>query len=384
VAAPGAGAPTGTVVFKDGATTLGTATLNGSGQATITTDRLLVGGHAITATYGGDANFSASTSAALTQTVVQIATQTALSTSSNPAVSGQPVTLTATVTVVPPGGGMPTGTVNFILQGTGTLGTATLNGSGQATFTAALPTGMQSIVAAYVGDASFAASVSVSLQLTVSSGNGTPTGGTQNQRFVAQLYRDLLQRDPDTIGLAYFTGQLDRGAFDRVQVASAFESSQEYRTLQVQNIYHGLLGRDVDTSGLQTSLQFLAKGGTVEQLKAVISGSAEYLQVRGGGSLDGFLNALFQDAFNRAVDTSGRATYTKALSRGMSRIQVAQALYSSPEYQQDLVEGFYSRYLHRVADSVGLNLSTASLSLGRTDEFVILVIVSSTEYLSRV
>ena len=199
---------------------------------------------------------------------------------------------------------------------------------------------------------------------------------------MAQLYRDLLQRDPDTIGFAYYTGQLDRGAFDRGQVASAFLNSQEYRALQVQNIYHALLGRDVDTSGLTTSLQFLAKGGTIEQLKAVITGSLEYLQVRGGGSLEGFLSALFQDAFNRAIDTSGRATYSQALSHGMTRIQVAQAIYSSPEYQQDLVQSFYMRYLHRAADSVGLNLSTASLRLGRSDESVILAIVSSPEYLS--
>ncbi len=344
---------------------------------------MLVGAHAITAAYGGDANSSASTSAALTQTVAQIATQTALTASSNSAAAGQAVTLTATVTVMPPGSGTPTGTVNFILQGAGTLGTAMLNASGQATFTtAALPAGTQSIVAAYVGDASFAASVSATLQLTVSSGTGVPIGGNQSQHFVAQLYRDLLQRDPDTTGFAYYTGQLDRGAFDRGQVASAFLNSQEYRGLQVQSIYHALLGRDVDTSGLTTSLQFLVRGGTIEQLKAVISGSLEYLQVRGGGSLDGFLNALFQDAFNRVIDTSGRATYSQALSHGMTRTQVAQAIYSSPEYQQDLVQSFYMRYLHRAADSVGLNLSTASLKLGRSDEFVILVIVSSPEYLS--
>ncbi|HLJ94538.1 MAG TPA: Ig-like domain repeat protein, partial [Gemmataceae bacterium] len=383
VAPPGAGLPTGTVVFKDGSVTLGMGTLNSSGQASFTTDRLLVGPHTITATYGGDANFAASTSAALTQNVAQIATQTALSASSNPAAAGQPVTLSATVTVVPPGTGTPTGTVNFILQGGGTLGAAMLNASGQAVFvTAALPMGTQAIVAAYVGDASFAASVSTTLPLVVS-GNGI-VGGTQTQRFVAHLYQDLLQRPPDTIGFAYYTSQLDQGAFSRAQVAAAFLNSQEYRTLQVQNIYHTLLGRDVDTSGLKTALQFLVNGGTIEQLKAIISGSAEYLQVRGGGTLGGFLNALFQDAFNRPIDTSGQATYTQALGHGMSRIQVAQAIYSSAEYQQDLVESFYMRYLHRVADSVGLTLSVASLSLGRTDEFIIQAIVSSAEYLSLV
>jgi autotransporter-associated beta strand protein len=382
VVVPGVGASTGTVVFKDGATTLGTATLNSNGQATLTTDQLVVGTHTITATYGGDANVSASTSAALTQTVLQIATQTALSSSPNPAVSGQPVTLTATVTVVPPGKGTPTGTVNFIREDTGTLGTATLDASGQATFTtAALPVGTQGIVAAYVGDANFRASVSGSLQQTVNAGN---FGLTQNQRFVVQLYRDLLQRDADPIGFAYYVGQLDQGKFDRVQVAAGFINSPEYQVLQVQNVYRSLLGRDADPSGLRTSLQLLTTGGTIERLRAIITGSQEYFQVRGGGSNNGFLDALFQDAFLRPVDASGRATYTQALGRGMNRIQVAEAIYGSPEYQEGLVHTFYMRYLHRIADPIGLNLSTASLRLGRHDELIILVIVSSAEYFSLV
>src|SRR5439155_702363 len=66
---PGAGTPTGTVTFKDGSITLGTGTLNGSGQATFTTSTLAVGSHSITASYGGDASFNGSTSHPLTQTV---------------------------------------------------------------------------------------------------------------------------------------------------------------------------------------------------------------------------------------------------------------------------------------------------------------------------
>src|SRR5262249_3163435 len=63
------GTPTGTVTFNDGATTLGTATLNNSGQATFATSALAVGSHTITASYGGDAAFLGSTSAPLTQSI---------------------------------------------------------------------------------------------------------------------------------------------------------------------------------------------------------------------------------------------------------------------------------------------------------------------------
>ena len=60
--APGSGTPTGTVTFMDGSTTLGTGTLNGSGVATFSTSGLSVGSHSITAVYGGDTDFTTSTS----------------------------------------------------------------------------------------------------------------------------------------------------------------------------------------------------------------------------------------------------------------------------------------------------------------------------------
>ncbi|MEI6194165.1 MAG: Ig-like domain-containing protein, partial [Verrucomicrobiota bacterium] len=61
-------ATSGTVTFLDGATTLGTGALS-SGVATYATSALSVGDHAITAQYGGNGNYSGSTSTVLTQTV---------------------------------------------------------------------------------------------------------------------------------------------------------------------------------------------------------------------------------------------------------------------------------------------------------------------------
>ncbi|MEI9982788.1 MAG: IPT/TIG domain-containing protein [Aliidongia sp.] len=67
VSAPG-GAPTGTVVFRDGATTLFTGTLTGQ-ISSYTTSTLTVGSHAISVTYAGTGPFTAS-SGGLTQVVV--------------------------------------------------------------------------------------------------------------------------------------------------------------------------------------------------------------------------------------------------------------------------------------------------------------------------
>ena len=162
------GIPTGTVTFKDGSTTLGTGTLNGSGVATYSTSTLAVGSHSITAVYGGDTNNAASTSSVLTQTVnaASATTTTSVVSSSNPAVAGSSVTLTATVATS--GSNTPTGMVTF-KDGTTVLGTGTLNGSGVATYTTStLAAGQHSITAVYGGDANNLTSTSSTLSQTVS------------------------------------------------------------------------------------------------------------------------------------------------------------------------------------------------------------------------
>jgi len=69
-AAPVSPSPTGTVQFLDGATVLGTGTLDSTGTTTFSaTFAAPAGSHAITAVYSGDANNAGSTSSVLTQTV---------------------------------------------------------------------------------------------------------------------------------------------------------------------------------------------------------------------------------------------------------------------------------------------------------------------------
>jgi sugar lactone lactonase YvrE len=63
------GTQLGTVIFKNGPTTLNTAAVNASGLATFTTSSLPAGSENLTAAYSGNADFAESTSAPLTLTV---------------------------------------------------------------------------------------------------------------------------------------------------------------------------------------------------------------------------------------------------------------------------------------------------------------------------
>jgi MYXO-CTERM domain-containing protein len=177
--ASASGTPTGTVTFKDGAATLGTGTVNGAGDATLTTSALAVGGHSLTAAFaGGGCIFPASTSAAFTQTVNKAGTTTALTSSVNPTITGGSTTFTATVTATAPGAGTRTGNAVF-KDGASVLATVAIDASGAATFsTSALAVGNHSITVDYAGDTNFAPSASPAVSQDVNQDGATVTAAS--------------------------------------------------------------------------------------------------------------------------------------------------------------------------------------------------------------
>jgi hypothetical protein len=166
------GTAAGTVTFKFGATTLGTGILSG-GVATLTTNALPEGtADSITASYGGAADFFASTSAVLSQGVYKGQTTTTVTSSANPSEFDESVTFTATI--VAEHGGTPTGTMTF-KSGATTLGTAALSG-GKATLAVSnLPVAVASITAAYGGSGDYLTSTSAPLAQTVNKAKTTTT-----------------------------------------------------------------------------------------------------------------------------------------------------------------------------------------------------------------
>jgi len=186
--------PSGTVTFLDGSTTIGTGTLASAGSnsatATLTLPNsggglsLAVGAHSIYLNYGGDANYASVVTpvgSPLVQTVTKANTTTVLNTTCSTAagcVVGQPVTMTASVTVNAPGvnapiagtTNTPTGTVQFFNGSTPLGAKASLVTGGSAStptysavLTTTLPQGNLQLTAVYSGDTSFNTSTSAIL-----------------------------------------------------------------------------------------------------------------------------------------------------------------------------------------------------------------------------
>ena len=148
VTSAGGSVPTGKVTFSWSIYTLGTATLNSSGVATLTKSNLNADPYPVIATYKGDANDLSSASSVLNQVVNQAVSSATLISSPNPSNIGQAVTFTATITSPTT---KPAGPVTFT-AGKTVLGTVQLSG-GKATFvTSSLAVGSTKVTATYSGN----------------------------------------------------------------------------------------------------------------------------------------------------------------------------------------------------------------------------------------
>jgi hypothetical protein len=164
VAQTGSAVPTGSINFLNGSESLGRASLDSTGTASLVISWLPIGSYSVVGAYSGDSNYPSGESG-VDSLEVLAATTTNLSASPNPVTAGQVLVLTAKVAAND--SVSPTGTVTF-LNGSTLLGTSSLNSSGVATLsTASLAPGTYSLTAKYGGDGNSLTSTSSAVSVTV-------------------------------------------------------------------------------------------------------------------------------------------------------------------------------------------------------------------------
>jgi hypothetical protein len=139
-----------------------------AGIASCVTSFAAASTHSLTSVYSGDANFGTSTSPVVDQVVDAAVTDATTTSSANPAVTGESVTYTVTLSRSAPATGLPGGTVTF------TDGESPISGceavvvvGGVATCTVVESTGAHSIGATYSGDSDDMASAATALAQVV-------------------------------------------------------------------------------------------------------------------------------------------------------------------------------------------------------------------------
>ena len=113
-------------------------------------------------------------------------------------------------------------------------------------------------------------------------------------RFIAdRLYHAILGREADRTGLAAAAAEIQRGRLDK-QVAAMFASSefrQNRRRLTAADLltelYRGLLGRDPDSAGVRTYLRDVERGRTTRVVLKIIR-SQEFDEMLLGRAEDGW------------------------------------------------------------------------------------------------
>jgi autotransporter-associated beta strand protein len=394
--APATGTPSGTVAFMDGATTLGTGTLDSNGRATFQTSTLAVGTHLITATYNGSPSFAASTTtSAQAQTVLAAATTTALASALNPSVAGQLVAFTATVSAAgtaTPGEGPPNssvfpgGTVQFQIDGAN-FGSPVALSSGQASSgpISSLSVSNHTVTAVYSGDAGFFPStgtltqtvnrantntaITASANLSVAGvpitftalvqaappGAGAPSGTVTFRDGTTTLgTANINNAGTATLALATGAGANHSVTIDYSGDANFNPSTSSTSPPQdfVTAIYEDVLLRPPDTVGLDFWVQQLETGATRAAVAMTFENSAESLALE--------VDNIYQTYLKRSADAAGRAFWVNALLNGESEANVIVAFVTSAEYtamhpsDSDYVSGLYQDVLGRPADAAGL------------------------------
>lgn len=294
----GTNPPTGTVTFFEGTTSLGTSPITNTplgNVATFTISNLSLGNHSITAVYNGDADHAGSTSSPVNQQVNN-ATTTALSSLPNPSIFGQQVTFSATVSVVSPGTGTPSGNVTFF-DGANVIGTGVLNGSGVATFsTSILSVGSHSITAAYEGATNYSGSSSPVLTQVVNQASTTtslnsslnPSIFGQQVTFNAVVTVNSPGTGIPTGTVSFFDGAnlLGTGALDGSGAASFSTTTLDVGSHAITAVYQGdssyigspssILSQVVNQATTNTSLSSSPNPSVVGQsvtLTALVSSS---------------------------------------------------------------------------------------------------------------
>lgn len=173
--------------------------------------------------------------------------------------------------------------------------------------------------------------------------------------FVPNLYRGLLGREGSSVEVASWEAKLSDATHPMTpaQVAAGFLSSTEYRTGMVQVYYRTLLGRTVETEGLNHWTNELSADKAPETVVAEIVGTPEYA-TKNGGTTTGIIHQLYVDFLGRQADDAGAAHWENQVAQGETITQVADAMLHSSESRQWVVNYYYERYLNRKAEPMGL------------------------------
>ncbi len=219
------------------------------------------------------------------------------------------------------------------------------------------------------------------------------SSGTQNERYINQVFFELLNRPADPGALQFFAPQLAAGTAKEVvllEIESSVNASgrNEYQDNTINNVFQQFLGRNADLGALNFYDAQLTNGVGIQQIEAQVIGSDEYF-ANAGSTNNGFVEAMYRDIVNREPDAGGEAFYINLINettqqnpnftQAQVRTSVATNFLGQTEGIQDLLTTFYTDFLNRNPDAGGFQFYTTQLQNGTPLQTVINQFLGSTE-----
>lgn len=217
------------------------------------------------------------------------------------------------------------------------------------------------------------------------------TGFNTEVAFVTGVYLNVLGREPERDGLAYWVGQLRAGK-SPADVVRGILNSQENIRLRVEEAHVVFLGRSVSAEALQSYwYPVFAQGFNHDFLLAVILGSDEFF-ARHGSDYGRFIGALYDFVLGRAPSASDTSYWLDNVVYPLLRQQkpsaevraaVISGIRASVEARGKSINAMYEPYLGRFPDAQGGShwLQVIAGPNGVVDTIV--GILSSPEYIGR-
>jgi ribosomal protein L13 len=198
--------------------------------------------------------------------------------------------------------------------------------------------------------------------------------------YVTSLYHNVLGRAPDAAGLASWVSLINSGVSYQA-VATGFWQSPEHRALEVTSYYQVFLNRAPDAAGLAFWVNQMTSGAMGElTVEANFATSPEF--VASHNTPAAFVSALYVDFLGRSPTISEQAAWESILAvSGAPTVTVD--IETSAEAYTRILDAYYTTYLNRSPDTVGLAYWLSQLQTGgQTVGSVAELILSSTEYIN--
>jgi len=195
---------------------------------------------------------------------------------------------------------------------------------------------------------------------------------------VTALYHDVLGRAPDTTGLATWTAEVIRTG-NASSTAAALVGSRERLAVIVAAQYQAALGRQPEPAGSDYWIHLFEIGWNVPDLQAGIYASDEAFVRLGQGDPLAWVAAVYRDILHRSASTAECQWWLDYAGRH-GRHAAIMGITRSEEAALFRLGDYYATMLGRSPDPTGIGTFVPVLMNGRGDLLLPALIGQSTEY----